>query len=182
MPKCATTSTSNFVEYYGYKTLHWIGAEIIKERVPSDQKKFYIDFAEQYDCISDEPYHMLYKDLDEKYSSSKFIFVNRDAGEHALSRLKFNKKNSLNKALNDWPYVDLKEEYFLEKTSDSDFFSLVNNYNYHKKMVLDYFQNKKNLLYLELNESDKESKICNFLNLSKSPSIKFPHLNSANRK
>lgn len=179
MPKSATTSTSLFIEKYGYKTMHWIGQEIDKENVPSDAKEFYINFAQNYDCVSDGPYHTLFEELDHRYPESKFIFINRDIDEWALSQMKFSKSLGFSGKLPRYPHVIVEDKYFLGKRINYDFESLKDNYKYHKNNVLNYFNDRADFLYLELIDNKKEKKICDFLGLNYDSSIVFPISNVA---
>jgi hypothetical protein len=79
------------------------------------------------------------------------------------------------------PHVILEEEYFTNIDAVWSFDQLKQNYNEHKKRVLEYFANKDSLLFLELENNEKEKRICEFLKIDYDPKIKFPKLNAFKR-
>ena len=53
MPKSLTSSTTLFLEKYGYKTMHWVGEHTETSILKKNSTKFFIDFAKNYDVCSD---------------------------------------------------------------------------------------------------------------------------------
>ena len=177
MPKAATSSTSWFIEQLGYKTLHWIGEILSIEEFYKDPKSFYVNLASDYDCVSDAPFHVLFKELDRAYPNSKFIFIDRNADDWAISQIRYSKHKGFRGVLRPDQHIILEEEYFGGNKIAYNFNGLKQNYNEHKKRVLEYFANKDNLLLLELENNEKEKKICEFLKIEYDTNIKFPKLN-----
>ena len=173
MPKSATTSTSMFIEKYGYKTIHWIGGIIDIKNVSTPYQDFYLEFAEDYDCCSDSPFHVLYKELDVKYPNSKFIFIEREVNAWALSQLKHDKHHGYSGRLPAYSHYVIEEEYYGGGKLNYNFDTLKKIHKIHKEKVLDYFKDKDNLLILNLEDNNKEKKICNFLSLKYDQNIKF---------
>jgi hypothetical protein len=177
MPKAATSSTSWFIEQYEYKTLHWIGEISLTEKFYENPKDFYVNLVSEYDCVSDAPFYVLFKELDIAYPNSKFIFIDRNVDDWAISQIRYSKHKGFRGVLVPDPHVILEEEYFTNIEAVWSFDRLKQNYNEHKERVLEYFANKDSLLLLELENNEKEKRICEFLKINYNPKIKFPKLN-----
>jgi hypothetical protein len=177
LPKAATSSTSCFIEQYEYKTLHWIGEIFLTKKFYENPKEFYVNLASYYDCVSDAPFYVLFKELDTSYPNSKFIFIDRNVDDWAISQIRYSKHKGLRKLLVPDPHAILEEEYFSNNEALEGFDRLKQNYNEHKERVLRYFANRDSLLFLEIENNEKEKRICEFLKIDYDPKIKFPKLN-----
>ena len=130
----------------------------------------------KYYFYEDSPYNVndYYKDIDSNVPNVKFIFVKRKSDEWANSLINYviirnsNKTNYLNST-------------YLYYACNKNRHELIKYYEETNREIFNYFKNKDNLLILDINDDDqvKWNKICNFLNISKIPSIKFPHRNTA---
>ncbi len=124
----------------------------------------------EYSALSDLPVCALYKELDEYYPNSKFIFTNRST-ENWVNSAILDTQSSINKygcmhATTRWAYG---LDYI-----DRDMF--VERYEQHQKGVLEYFKNRSDILVMGVNEQRQWQKLCNFLALP-APKISFPYLN-----
>ena len=179
MPKSLTTSTAMFLSMYNYKTMHWIGSELNLENLEQNSTNFFLNFAKNYEVCSDNPYHLLFKELDAKYKNSKFIYINRNKKDWVRSCLKHVKITGL-EYFESTKYENFK--FFKELADKYDFESLIKKYEIHNSKVLEYFNNKDNFLYLQADDGKKENKICEFLNINLDPKIKFPVANVSGTK
>jgi 3'-phosphoadenosine 5'-phosphosulfate sulfotransferase (PAPS reductase)/FAD synthetase len=124
----------------------------------------------EYSALSDIPVCALYKELDEYYPNSKFIFTSRSTESWVNSAI-LDTQSSINKygcmhATTRWAYgLDyIDRDKFIER------------YEQHQKAVSKYFKNRSDILVMGVNEQKPWQKLCNFLDLSV-PNIPFPYLN-----
>ncbi len=170
--RTATQSTSAFLEKLGYKTIHWIGQEFENSEINSfDREKLFSlvhDAELKYDAFSDLPFNYMYKYFDKHYDT-KFILIKRPVDEWISSIRKLYSLDSIvnNKSEFDifekemfWRHMNSTPKNILE-CSDQDLEVFYNSYH----LEIDrYFENKDNLLTLEMSDPDKGQKICLFLN------------------
>lgn len=128
-------------------------------------KLFEFIINNQYTVFGDNPWPILYEELDKKFDC-KFILFVRNPDKWLNSMIKyFNDEISVfRKILYDG---HVNDEYCKKK------------YINHNKLVIDYFKNKNNLLVIDLdNDIDIDSKISDFLEI-KNSLVKFPLTNSS---
>jgi hypothetical protein len=127
------------------------------------------DLIEQHDAFQDNPWPIIYKQLDEKYPGSKFILTLRDPESWINSQVKhFGRRNT---PMRKWIYgvghPKGHEALYLER------------YNTHNIEVQDYFKYRpEDLLVIELAKGDGWEKLCPFLEKD-IPDVAFPHANRA---
>lgn len=123
--------------------------------------------ADQFDALQDNPWPLLYKELDKKYPNSKFVLTLRDEGKWLKSLV--NHFGETDTEMRRWIYgvghPKGNENIYLER------------YKNFNKEVLDYFKNRQDdFICLSWENGDNWQKLCPFLN-KQIPKIDFPHAN-----
>ena len=136
--------------------------------IPTSRKMAY-QLVDQYDAFQDNPWPIIYKELDAKFPGSKFILLIRKPESWIKSQVThFGTKET---PMRKWIYgvgCPLgNEEIYLKR------------YNDHNEEVLAYFKDRPDsLVIMDLAKGDGWDKLCPFLNC-KIPSGSFPHANKA---
>ncbi len=120
----------------------------------------------QYDAFVDNPWPIIYRQLDELYPNSKFILTWRDSQKWYQSCVKhFNSKKN---PMREWIYgagcpLGHEETY-------------ISVYEKHNREVLDYFRNRPNdLLVLNWENGSRWKALCDFLEVPVPP-LGIPYL------
>jgi len=164
-PKTGTTSLQSALTTLGYKVKGEFGM-----KDPNISRKVYemaFRFVEQYDAFEDNPWCVLYKELDEKYPGSKFILTLRPTEKWIKSVVDHFgiKTRSLLEWIYGVGYPKGNEDLYIAR------------YERHNKEVLEYFKDRPDdLLAFRLSEGDGWEKLCQFLHKD-IPPIEFPHEN-----
>jgi len=165
--KTGTTSLSVALKVLGYQVTgpNGVNDPNIDENVLS----MAYELIEKYDAFQDNPWPILYKEIDEKYPKSKFILLlrNKDAWIKSVVNHFGQKETPMRK----WVYgvgnPEGNEEIYIKR------------FEQHNADILDYFKNRPNdLLVLEFAKGDGWEKLCPFLGVE-IPQIPFPHVNKA---
>lgn len=151
----------------GYRVAGPFGVQdpdIAKNALP--QAKLLLD---QFDAFQDNPWAILYKDLDKLCPNSKFIATYRDSSKWYDSQVKHFGGNS--SYMREWIYGvgDPKgnREIYIKR------------YKKHYREIASYFKHRrKDIITMKLEDGDGWKKLCNFLNCDV-PQIDFPHMNKA---
>lgn len=168
--KTGTSSLGVALEKLGYRVK---GASYTKN--PNISQNVYdlaYELVEQYDAFQDNPWPIIYKELDKKYPGSKFILTLRDSDSWIKSQVRhFGVKET---PMRKWIYgvgcPEGNEKIYVKRFED------------HNKEVLDYFRERPNdLLVLDLAKGDGWEKLCVFLGKD-IPNIPFPHANKASER
>lgn len=152
--KTGTTSLDKALSILGYNPIHWPNAHI----KPRKGWIYYIKKS-PFDAFSDAPIYFsgFFRELDKEFPNSKFILTIRNP-------------KSLIKS---WENYFSNAPWNLESEAEKN--RLINNYNIHKKEVLEYFKNKPTqLLVFNVIDGDDWEKLCKFLN-KPIPNVPFPH-------
>ena len=165
--KTGTTTLGQALEILGYRVCG------PRRSLAENLQKGHLDpvwkITEQYDAFQDNPWPILFRELDQKYPGSKFILTYRDPDTWVRSAVNhFGKKPN---AMRKWIYG--KDFGFPEGNEDV----YLNRFNQHYQDVKDYFKNRtEDLLEIDLATGDGWEKICPFLD-QKMPDQPFPHAN-----
>lgn len=129
-----------------------------------------LNLTQEYDAFQDNPWPLLYKELDKRYPNSKFILTVRDENKWINSVV--NHFGYDHTEMRRWIYgighPKENESIYLEK------------YKGHNNEVLNYFhERKEDLLVINWENGDGWEKICNFLK-EPVPNEDFPHANKGN--
>jgi len=125
----------------------------------------------QYDVFLDNPWPIMYKELDAKYPGSKFILTLRSTESWIRSVVKY--FGNEHTPMREWIYgpgcgcPKGKEAIYISR------------YERHNREVLEYFHDRADdFLVFRLTDGDGWEKLCPFLERP-IPSVPFPHLNRA---
>jgi len=138
------------------------------ELLKNKEYQIYYDVLENYDATLDNPWYILYKELDQKFPNSKFILTIRDDNKWLDSAKNFfsGNKNEIHQIIYGVTHIESNEDLYL------------NRYKKHNQEVLKYFKGRENdLLILNWENGDGWKELCSFLN---KPIVKlpFPHFNN----
>jgi lysyl-tRNA synthetase class I len=127
------------------------------------------DLVEHFDAFQDNPWPIIYKELDEKYPNSKFILTVRDSESWLVSQVKHfgRKKTPMRKWIYGVGCPKGNETIYIERFKN------------HNKEVLEYFKNRpEDLLTMDLAKEGGWEKLCIFL-VKNIQTTTFPHENKA---
>jgi hypothetical protein len=171
--KTGTTSLGKAMEQFGYKNCHGAGKlrkhfgenKLMELLFRKDYEPLF-EIADLYDSFNDNPWFIIYKALDLKFTGSKFILMLRDEQAWINSCKKYFGTSTSAFRL----YIYGKgspignEEVYLAR------------YRKHNYDVLNYFKSRPDdLLVLNLEDEDKGAQIASFLNTENA--IDYPFLN-----
>lgn len=174
MFKTGTTSIESLMRRYGFKTDGYFPTTRFwnskyKDVFPNTYSDFKVHETEisnhikKYDFFSDYPWMFVYEIVYKLSPNSKFILTTRDVDDVVNSSYNFERKMAGHN-------IELYGEDKLRKMYEKRFLE-------HDKKVRKFFSDKKDsLLVLDLNDNNKEQKICNFLNI-RNKNYGFPHTN-----
>ena len=165
--KTGTTSLAVALRMLGYRVT---GPNGTKDPEIADKVHTMADrLAHEYDAFQDNPWPVLYREMDEKWPGSKFILTRRSADAWIRSQVKdFGLRET---PMRRWIYgvgcPEGNEEIFVAR------------YERHNREVLQYFrQRPDDLLLLDLPRGDGWPELCGFLQCA-IPDAPFPHANRA---
>jgi hypothetical protein len=165
--KTGTTSLGEALELLGYRVTGPDGT-----RDPDIAENVHLlaeSLVVEYDAFQDNPWPILYREMDEKCPGSKFILTERDPDAWIQSQVRqFGTKET---PMRKWIYgvgcPEGNEEIFLER------------YKRHNREVREYFGGRPDdLLVMDLAAGDGWEKLCPFLGKDV-PEAPFPHANKA---
>lgn len=168
--KTGTTSLAAALSELGYRVTgpDWVDEPRIGERV----RELAFAAVERFDAFQDNPWPLLYPELDERYPGSRFVLTLRDT-EAWISSLKRHFGTG-ETPMRRWIYghgspVGHEDVY-------------VARYEAHNAEVLDYFRDRAgDLLVMDITRGDGWEKLCPFLGLD-IPDRPFPHSNRASKR
>ena len=123
--------------------------------------------AMEGDAFRDNPWSLLYKEMDVLFPNSKFILTLRDPQKWIVSATNYFK--GWTEPMRAYTYGETHQD----PVKNRDHWLKV--YHNHTKEVKDYFKNRKNDLLVFNIETDELKKICKFLNIKNDLNKKFPH-------
>lgn len=193
--KTGTTSLTTAIQSLGFSVgdQHQ-GEMLIRNWAVRDFEKIK-NYCKTADFFQDIPFSLpfTFMAMDIYFPGSKFILTIRNSEEwhesmvrfHSLPRIHGEKANSL-QALKEASYCypgyayDTKVlVYELPGDDPYDKETLISHYEYHNRMVKDYFRHRENdLLILNVGEKDALSKLANFLGV-KYNNVDFPWENKS---
>jgi signal recognition particle subunit SEC65 len=165
--KNATSSLSAALRQLGYRVTG--PNEVRNPNIAQEVYEMAYTLVEQYDAFQDNPWAIIYKELDKKYPESKFILTLRSTDEWIQSLVRhFGNEHT---SMREWIYgvgnPKGHEEIYISR------------YEQHNQEVLEYFKDRPDdLLVLRITEGEGWEKLCPFLDKD-IPNIKFPHVNIA---
>lgn len=165
LQKTGTSSLGKVLKTFGYNVNQT--DYVMMTKLMEGDKEPIRQRAEEFDGFEDNPWPIVYKDLDNWFPGSKFILTIRDKDNWLKSIIKHYGKKTFE--FEQWYYgVDYpigNEAVYVDK------------FEKHNKEVLEYFKDRPDdLLVVDWEKGDKWDKICPFLGVE-IPSEPFPHLN-----
>jgi hypothetical protein len=165
--KTATTSLAKALSYLGYRVTgpNWVDNRNIAQEV----YEMAFDLANSFDAFQDNPWPILYKELDRKFPGSKFILTLRPSGQWIKSVVNhFDEKET---PMREWIYGIGRPK------GNEDVY--IRRYERHNREVLEYFKDRsEQLLVLDITAGEGWTKLCPFLG-EQIPAISFPCANTA---
>ena len=160
LSKTATSSLQRAFAILGFQAAHYLG------------ELEYCNKMDIWDFFDDLPIPMRYKELDERFPNSKFIYTGRNVDDWLSScEAHWDKKGHITN--NNWP--EYRMELFGQLHYDSDVFR--KTYDEHKLEVLEYFKNRPDdLIIMDICAGDGWEMLCPFVGKA-APKVSFPHRN-----
>ena len=165
--KTGTTSMAVALNQLGYRVTGPNGVNDLN--IEKNVISMAYDLAKDFDAFQDNPWPILYKELDAKFPGSKFILTLRSPESWIKSQVNhFGKKET---PMRKWIYgvgcPEGNEDVYLKRFSN------------HCEEVMEYFKDRPyDLLVLDLAKGDGWEKLCPFLGVD-IPVTSFPHANKA---
>ena len=165
LQKTGTSSLGKALKTFGYNVNQTDYA--MMNKLMEGDKESIRKRAEEFNGFEDNPWPIVFKDLDEWFPGSKFILTVRDKDNWLKSIIKHYGKKTFE--FEKWYYgVDYpvgNEEVYIQKFEN------------HNKEVIEYFKDRPDdLLVVDWEKGDKWDKLCPFLGVD-IPEEPFPHLN-----
>ncbi len=169
--KTGTTSMEKALKQLGYRVTggNWVRDPQVRELALQRA----MEIVPRFDAFQDNPWPMLYQQMDKAFPGSKFILTVRDPQKWIASMVK-NFGTDVT-PMREWIYgvgrgfpKDNEERY-------------VARYNRHNEEVLEYFKGRRDLLIMNLTEGDGWEKLCHFLGEA-IPQLPFPKANVRTEK
>jgi 3'(2'),5'-bisphosphate nucleotidase len=170
LSKTGTTSLARALETLGYKTRDYLG---ITKYVAGDLSSINLQEIDANDAFTDTPIPSFYKELDEKYTNSKFILTTRDMDDW----LKSCKKQFTKRMVTRQTEATSQLHTDLYGCFEFDREKYVNGYTRFVNGVIDYFKDRpQDLLVIDICGGETWEKLCAFLD-QPVPDIPFPLTN-----
>jgi Sulfotransferase domain len=168
--KTATTSLAQALSYLGYRVTgpNWVDRPDIADVVYD----LAFDLANTFDAFQDNPWPILYKELDQEFPGSKFILTLRPSGDWMRSVLNhFDEKET---PMRKWIYG-----VGCPRGNENVY---ITRYERHNREALEYFKDRsEQLLVLDITAGEGWEKLCPFLGKAV-PAIRFPCANTASER
>lgn len=164
--KTGTKTLGSALQTLGYSVVDGGGKNLLPYLVENRMEPIW-DIIEKYDAFKDNPWPLLYKELDKKYPGSKFILTVREEEKWIKSVTNYFGENStdMRKWIYGIGYPKGHEDIYAGR------------YRQHNEEVREYFQSRPmDLIELCWERGDNWEKLCEFLGKTV-PTQEFPHAN-----
>lgn len=165
--KTGTTSYGRALEHLGYRVKGpFLATNENVSAIALDRAK---KVAPEYDAFQDNPWPLVYKEMDELYPGSKFILSTRPVDEWVEScRRHFGGTST---PVREWIYGEGRGD------PQGNEYRWVERYTQHNLEAQYYFSDRPNdLLVVSIKATNKWERLCQFLG-HPVPDIPFPHAN-----
>ncbi len=172
--KTGTTSLSTALSILGFNNLRGIhflrqqwGQTKCMQLLQDKEYGPYLDILEYYDSVEDNPWYLMYKEIDDRYPDSKYILTIRDEQDWLSSCKHFfsDRQKHIHKIIYGVNRFPGNEAIYLAR------------YRQHNQDVIKYFSKRKEqLLILDIKKGNCWKKLSEFLN-KPVLDLPFPHLN-----
>jgi Sulfotransferase domain len=165
--KTGTTSLADALRHLGYRVTG--PNEVDNPNIAQEVYEIAFDLANRFDAFQDNPWPILYRELDEKFPGSKFILTLRPTNDWIRSMV--NHFNEDETPMRKWIYgvgcPKGNEHVYIAR------------YERHNREVTDYFKDRpEQFLVLNIPVGEGWGKLCPFLG-EPIPAIPFPCSNAA---
>ena len=167
--KTGTTSLELALSKLGYRVTGCFGTR--DPEIASKVHEMAYSLAESYDAFEDNPWPILYKELDQRFPGSKFVLTRRPADAWIRSQVKDFARTET--PMRRWIYG---EGAGCPKGNEDTYIA---RYERHNQEVLEYFSGRPDdLLVFDLPKGHGWEQLCPFLGHAV-PDESFPHANKA---
>ncbi len=169
--KTGTSSLSNALTKLGYR-VRTCGPFVVDFETRNRVCEAAFAEVEKYDAFQDNPWPIIYQELDQKYPGSKFILTTRPTDKWIKSVVGYfgSKDSSMRKWIYGVGHPEGHEDVYLER------------YERHYREVREYFQNRpEDILEISITEGERWEKLCPFLD-KEIPDFDFPYTNKQENK
>ena len=131
-----------------------------------------LELVPQYDAFQDNPWPIIYKELDLNFPNSKFILLLRDPDSWIKSQVSYFgvQESPMRKWIYGVGWPEGNEAIYLKRFND------------HNREVQEYFKERpQDLLVMDLAKGEGWDKLCPFLGLD-IPNEPFPHANKSKKR
>jgi hypothetical protein len=165
--KTGTKSLATALQELGYRVT---GPDWIDNRnIAREACALAFNLLKEFDAFQDNPWAVLYRELDQNCPGSKFILTLRPTDQWLASVVRYfgHKNTPMRKWIYGVGHPAGNEAIYRER------------YERHNSEVLEYFKDRPDdLLILRITEGEGWQPLCSFLK-RKVPQRRFPHVNSA---
>jgi hypothetical protein len=167
--KTGTTSLEVALKKLGYRVRGSFGTK--DPDIANKVHEMAYAMVADYDAFEDNPWPVLYRELDERFPGSKFILTRRPSDAWIRSQVK--DFASTETPMRRWIYG---EDAGCPEGNEDIY---VARYERHNREVLEYFRERPgDLLVIDLPNNDGWTRLCEFLG-HEIPDEPFPHANKA---
>jgi Sulfotransferase domain len=166
--KTGTSSLGAALELLGRRVCGPVG--YMKPDIAETLRETAFELVDEYDAFEDNPWTLLYRELDEKFPGSRFILTVRDPNKWIKSVVRHfgGETTPMRELIYGRGKGDPKGNEAL----------YVARYERHNAEVREYFKGRSDLLVIDVTAGDGWEKLCPFLG-SPTPAVAFPHFNVA---
>lgn len=165
--KTGTTSLGVALSMLGYKVAGAMGVR--DSHIAVNVMTLASRVAEDHDAFQDNPWPIIFREMDQRFPGSKFVLTVRDPDLWIDSVIRHfgNKETEMRKWIYGVGSPVGNENIFLDR------------YRAHQRDVINYFADRPNdLLVMDLRAGDGWNKLCPFLGHAV-PAHPFPHMNKS---
>lgn len=163
--KTGTTSMARALRKIGYRVAGPFGINDVN--IADHALPRALMLAERYDAFQDNPWPILFRELDAHFPGSKFVLTVRDSHDWIKSVVD-------HFGLGDTP---MRRWIYGEGIPIGHESTYIQRYEAHNQEVIDYFADRPNdLLVMDLSKGDGWDKLCPFLGCATQQG-EFPHAN-----
>lgn len=167
--KTGTSTLAAALRHLGYSVTgpNWVFEKDIAKTYVSKCR----DLSKDFDAFQDNPWPLVYAEMDEMWPDAKFILTTRDVDKWVASQVKhFGRKDTPMRRL------IYGAEYGCPAGNEERYAEV---FKAHNAAVRSYFEGRElDFLEIDLTATSEWAPICTFLGVDV-PAIPFPHANSA---
>jgi hypothetical protein len=167
--KTGTTSLEMALRKLGYRVKGSFGTK--DPDIASKVHEMAYAMVDEFDAFEDNPWPILYRELDQRFPGSKFVLTRRPTENWIRSQVK--DFATTETPMRRWIYG---ENAGCPAGNENTYIA---RYERHNREVQEYFANRSDdLLIIDLPNDDGWSRLCPFLGHPR-PNVPFPHANKA---